>query len=170
MTELQYPSTTGSERELLIEYLDWYRAAILRKVEGASEETLRARVVPSQTTLLGMVKHLAWVEIWWFQMVMAGRQIEEPWGEDDPDADFRIEPHETTELILNFYREACAESSHRRCDRRLERRVVAGRAQEMEPAPNHDPHDRGDGASCRPCRHHSGAQRRADGALKITSS
>jgi hypothetical protein len=57
-----------------------------------------------------MVKHLAWVEIWWFQMVMAGRQIEEPWGEDDPDADFRIEPHETTEQILNFYREACAES------------------------------------------------------------
>lgn len=94
----------------MTEYLDWYRAAILRKVEGASDETLRARIVPSQTTLLGIVKHLAWVEIWWFQMVFAGRQGDDPWTEEGPDSDFRIEPHETSEQIVAFYRETCAES------------------------------------------------------------
>jgi hypothetical protein len=36
MAEIQYPNRTGSERQLLAEYLDWYRAAILRKIEGAT--------------------------------------------------------------------------------------------------------------------------------------
>lgn len=110
MAELQFPGTKGSERALLNEYLDWYRAAILRKIEGASDETLRARIVPSETTLLGIVKHLAWVEIWWFQTIFAGREDNHPSTDEDPDADFRIEPNETTELIVAFYRDACAES------------------------------------------------------------
>ena len=110
MTELKYPSPSGSERELLIEYLDWYRAAIHRKIEGASDETLRKKIVPSETTLLGIVKHLAWVEIWWFQMVLSGRKVRYPGSKDDRDADWRIESHETTEEIVAFYRDACAES------------------------------------------------------------
>jgi uncharacterized damage-inducible protein DinB len=110
MTELEYPNTSGTETQLLGEYLDWYRTAILRKIEGASDETLRARVVPSQTTLLGLVKHLAWVEIGWFQEVFAGRKVDSIWSEEDPDADFRIEAGETSEQIISFYREACAES------------------------------------------------------------
>ena len=110
MTELQYPNTKGTERELLNEYLEWYRSAILRKIEGASDETVRARIVPSQTTLLGIVKHLAWIEIWWFQMVFAGRQVDLPTSDEDPDGDWRIEPRETAEQIIAFYREACAES------------------------------------------------------------
>jgi uncharacterized damage-inducible protein DinB len=110
VTKLQFPSTKGTERELLNEYLDWYRSAILRKIEGASDETLRARIVPSQTTLLGIVKHLAWVEIGWFQTVFAGREVDDPSSDEDPDADWRIEPHETAEQIIAFYRQACAES------------------------------------------------------------
>jgi uncharacterized damage-inducible protein DinB len=109
LSELQYPSRVGSEKELLTEYLDWYREAILRKMEGASEETLRKKIVPSQTTLLGIVKHLAWVEVWWFQMVFDGRDVEDP-EKDDPDFDWRIEPHDTTAAILQLYRGACNES------------------------------------------------------------
>jgi len=33
-----------------------------------------------------------------------------PWTEEDPDADFRVEPNETNEDILGFYREECAHS------------------------------------------------------------
>lgn len=110
MTELQYPNTQGTERELLTEYMDWYRSTILRKIEGASDETLRARIVPSQTTLLGIVKHLAWVETWWFQVVFAGRAEADPWSGRDLDADWRLESHETTDEIIASYREACAAS------------------------------------------------------------
>ena len=110
MTELEYPDPKGTERDLLNQYLDWYRAAILRKIDGASDEALRARIVPSQTTLLGIVKHLAYVEIWWFQIVFAGREVEDDWDEQDPDADWRIEPDDTTERVVSFYRETCDES------------------------------------------------------------
>lgn len=110
MSDLQYPSRSGSERQLLTEFLDWYRAAILRKMEGASDATLRKHIVESETTLLGIVKHLAWVELSWFQIVFAGRDVDDPWTEEDPDSDWRIEAGETTEQILQFYRDACAES------------------------------------------------------------
>ena len=110
MSGFKHPSPSGTERQLLTEYLDWYRAAILRKMEGASDETLRKRIVASETTLLGIVKHLAWVEISWFQIVFAGRQVDDPWTEGDPDSDWRIKAGETTEEILQFYRDACAES------------------------------------------------------------
>jgi uncharacterized damage-inducible protein DinB len=106
---LRYPGTSGSERELLDQYLDWYRAAIVRKLDGASDETVRASIVSSKTTLLGIVKHLAWVEIWWFQIIFAGRDVEDP-GADDPDFDWVIEPGETTEGIIQFYKDACEES------------------------------------------------------------
>ena len=109
VTELSYPDASGSERELLDQYLDWYRAAIVRKLEGGSDETVRARVVSSKTTLLGIVKHLAWVEIFWFQIIFAGRDVEDP-GADDPDYDWVITPEETTEGIIELYKSACDES------------------------------------------------------------
>lgn len=63
--------------------------------------------MPSPTTLLGLVKHLANVERTWFGRVFAGQDLPDPWTEEDPDVDFRIEPGETVENIFAFYREEC---------------------------------------------------------------
>ena len=69
------------------------------------------RRVPSGWSLLGMVKHLAYVERSWFRTRLAGEPAGPvPWTKEDPDADFRIEPGETNEDILGFYREECAHS------------------------------------------------------------
>ena len=97
------PPHAAPERETLAAFLDYHRATLLQKVAGLDDEALRRRLVPSQTTLLGMVKHLAYVERWWFQQVFAGREMEDVWSEDDPDADWRIEPGETTGEILALY-------------------------------------------------------------------
>ena len=67
--------------------------------------------VPSGTSLLGLVKHLAWVERFWFVDVVGGGQVEYPWTDDDPDADFRIEDHETVESISQLYVDAVAEAN-----------------------------------------------------------
>jgi uncharacterized damage-inducible protein DinB len=67
-------------------------------------------MVPSGTSLLGLVKHLAYVERWWFQEVWAGQPATYPFSETDPDADWRIEPDETTEGVLGLYRGECARS------------------------------------------------------------
>src|SRR5688500_6720089 len=92
------------EIELLTSFLDNQRSAMLAICDGLSDEALRQRLVPSLTTILGMVKHLAYVERWWFQDVFEGRACEYPITEDDWDADFRIEPEESTQDILGLYK------------------------------------------------------------------
>jgi len=91
-------------------FLDWQRATLLMKVDGVSDEDLRRPMVPSGTTLLGMVKHLAYVERSWFQSVFAARVVDFPWTDDDPDADFRIEPDESTAGIVDLYETECQKS------------------------------------------------------------
>jgi uncharacterized damage-inducible protein DinB len=99
---------TGAEKESLKVSLDRHRDAVLWKLEGLGDDDLRRPVVPSGTSLLGLVKHLAAVEYSWFCDTF-GRAVEPlPFDDDDPDADLRVEPEETTEEILAFYGRARA--------------------------------------------------------------
>src|SRR2546430_8839471 len=77
---------------MLSAFLDRYRETILWKLEGLTKEQASARQVPSATTLLGIVKHLAYVERGWFPIYFAGGPVNYPWAEDepDPDIDFRV--------------------------------------------------------------------------------
>ena len=101
----------GNEKEVLAGFLDHYRATIIAICEGLSDEALRRTVVPSRTTILGMIKHLAYVERGWFQETIAGKPVDYPFDDaDDPDADLRIEPEESSEEILDLYRTECARS------------------------------------------------------------
>lgn len=90
---------------MLSAFLDFHRATLLWKLQGLSDEELRRPMVPSGNSLLGIVKHIGYVEDSWFQRgFLGGQGIPVPWTEEDPDADFRIEPDETTQDILDFYR------------------------------------------------------------------
>ena len=104
------PPYLGDETGTLAGFLDFHRATLLWKIEGLDDEQLRRPMVPSGTSLLGMVKHLAYVERWWFQQVWAGERPGYPWTDDDPDADWRIEPEETTEQVLALYQQECDRS------------------------------------------------------------
>lgn len=94
----------GDERTLLVATVDYQRAVLLRKVGGLGEDDLRRVLTPSGLTLLGLVKHLAHVERYWFQVVFAGRDADLPWSDSDPDADWRPEPGETAPEIVALYR------------------------------------------------------------------
>ena len=59
MTRVPY---TGDEKTSLTASLDRHRDAVLWKLEGLDDEALRRPVVPSGTSLLGLVKHLAGAE------------------------------------------------------------------------------------------------------------
>jgi uncharacterized damage-inducible protein DinB len=105
------PPAAASEIDTLNAFLDFQRATLLWKVDGVSDEDLRRPMVPSGTSLLGMVKHLADVEQSWFVERFAGEEPILPlWKQDDPGATWRIEPHETTDHILGLYRAACENS------------------------------------------------------------
>jgi uncharacterized damage-inducible protein DinB len=103
---------TGDEKTMLCAFLDRYRETILWKLEGLSSEQASRRLVPSVTTLLGVVKHLAYVERGWFRMNFAGEKVAFPWPdeEDDQDPDFRIEPGDTIETVSALYQQETGRS------------------------------------------------------------
>ena len=101
----------GGEKEVLAGFLDHYRATLLEICNGLSEDDLRRPVVQSGTTLLGIVKHLAYVERGWFQENVANEPFEYPFDIDaDPEADLRVEEDESAEEIFELYRAACERS------------------------------------------------------------
>lgn len=106
---------TGGEKESLHASLDRHRDVILWKLDGLTDEQLRRPIVPSGTNMIGLVRHLGSVEYGWFCDTF-GRESEAiPFDENDPDADMRAEPDETTAQIVDYYDEAC-----RAADRAIE--------------------------------------------------
>ncbi len=112
------PPRHAPERETLHGFLANQRATLLWKLDGLDTVQATHRLVPSETTLLGLVKHCMDVERWWFRVVMAGEDVPLTWSEEAPTADWQIEPGETVATLVAAYRaEATA------CDR-----AVAGYA------------------------------------------
>ncbi|TCO53093.1 DinB family protein [Actinocrispum wychmicini] len=99
---------TGDEKESLQASLDRHRDVVLWKLEGLDDEQLRRRMTPSGTSLLGLVKHLAYVESGWFLETFGRPPVKVVQDPDDPEEDLRIEPHESTEDVLGYYRRARA--------------------------------------------------------------
>ena len=64
-------SWTTDLRPRLDELLDEYRASLHDALDGLTEEEARLRLVPSKTTLLGLVKHVTYVEGVWFEAIAA---------------------------------------------------------------------------------------------------
>lgn len=106
----------ASERETLLSFLDFYRAVMIRKVEGLDYDGLRMSPVVSGTCLGGLMKHLADVERSWFQERWAGWPMENVRSEDDPEAEFRVQEDDTAESLIEAYRRHCETS----------REIVAG--------------------------------------------
>lgn len=90
-------------------YLQVGREAVLWKLEGTSEYDTRRPLTPTATNLLGVVKHLASVELGYFGDCF-GRPsgIELPWFADDapPNADMWATAEESREDIVSLYRSA----------------------------------------------------------------
>lgn len=89
------PRTGGSETETLRGFLDYLRASIAAKVDGAPEPKVRAAAVPSGTNLLGLLNHLTFVERWMFL------------GDDVADwpATFHAAPADSVADVVARYRE-----------------------------------------------------------------
>jgi len=124
---------TGPEKPMLQAMLDKQRDVMVWKLDGLDDEQLRGPMTPSGTTLLGLLKHLAAVEYGWFCLTF-GRPTEPlPFDEDDEDADLRVEPHETTQDILDFYQRAreAADASIAELELDAEGRSWAGDAVSM---------------------------------------
>ncbi|MGI5142390.1 MULTISPECIES: DinB family protein [unclassified Streptomyces] len=92
-------------------YLQSARDALLWKLEGLSEYDIRRPLTPTGTNLLGLVKHVAGVELGYLGDTF-GRPSGEPlpWLEDgaEPNADMWATADESREQIVELYRRAWA--------------------------------------------------------------
>jgi len=61
-TDHRPPRDADGEKATLLEFLDYLRRAMLSNLEGAPEPQVRMAGVPSGTSVLGLVKHLSYVE------------------------------------------------------------------------------------------------------------
>jgi hypothetical protein len=94
-------------------YLQVAREALLWKLDGLSDYDIRRPMVPTGTNLLGLVKHVASVEIGYFGDTF-GRPFGErfPWFEPEaePNADMWATPEQSREQIVELYHRAWAHS------------------------------------------------------------
>jgi len=77
---------TSDEIANLSLFLDEQREVLRHKAGGLDHVQLMRTLPPSDLTLGGMVKHLAYVEDWWFGRVLRGQQ-DAMWESVDWDAD-----------------------------------------------------------------------------------
>ena len=90
------PPESGTEWESLTGMLDFFRATVVNKVAGLTDEQAFSAVVPPSTlTPGGLVKHLTGTERFWFSIDFAGADLPYPWPDDDMHGAFAIDDDDT---------------------------------------------------------------------------
>ncbi len=91
-------------------FIDEHRRALHDCLDGLTEEQARRSLVPSRTTLLGLVKHATFVEKVWFDEAVTCRSRTEIGIPATPDESFILRDDDTIAGVQRAYREACAAS------------------------------------------------------------
>lgn len=94
------------DKATLLHYLRTRREDLLGKLEGLSEYDARRPMTPTGTNLLGLVKHVASVELGYFGETFGrpnGRDL--PWYADnaEPDADMWVPANESMQDIIDLH-------------------------------------------------------------------
>lgn len=108
MTETQregVPRDDGSELDTALAFLRFARHCVLKKTDGLDAEQLRRLLVPSGTSLIGLVQHLTDGERYWFGHHVAG----DP-AAADVDFSMRVSAERDVAEILAAYRAAATVS------------------------------------------------------------
>ena len=91
-------------------FLDEHRRALTECLDGLTEEQARRSLVPSRTTLLGLVKHATFVEKVWFDEAITCRSRTEIGIPATPDESCGVDDDDTVAAVQHAHREACEAS------------------------------------------------------------
>lgn len=91
-------------------FLDEQRATLVACLDGLTDEQARRRLVPSSTTLLGLVKHATFVEQVWFDEAVTARTRAEIGIPATVDESFELADGDTIDSVVARYREVCEQS------------------------------------------------------------
>ena len=102
---------TGEPLKVQMEtFLDEHRAALHGCLDGLTEEQARRRLVPSDTTLLGLVKHVTFAERVWFGEAVTGRPRQEMGLPPTAAEAFILTGEDTIESVRSAHSQACEAS------------------------------------------------------------
>jgi hypothetical protein len=108
-------------------FLDEHRAGLHACLDGLTEEQARRSLVPSATTLLGLVKHATFVEKVWFDEAITCRSRAEIGIAASPDESFVLDDADTVASVQAAYAAACASSRQATADLGLDDLVRGNR-------------------------------------------
>ncbi|NIJ12927.1 hypothetical protein FHU38_003271 [Saccharomonospora amisosensis] len=91
-------------------FLDEHRELLNGCLAGLTEEQARRSLVPSRTTLLGLVKHATFVEKVWFDEAITCRSRAEIGIPATPDESFVLEEQDTIAVVQRAHLQACEAS------------------------------------------------------------
>ncbi|MEU0117559.1 DinB family protein [Streptomyces bobili] len=114
-------------REQFETFLDEHRSALHDSLNGLTEEQARRSLVTSKTTLLGLVKHAAFVEKVWFDEAISCRSRTEIGIPATPDESFDLHGGDTIASVQDAYQRACAASRRATADLTLDDLVLGNR-------------------------------------------
>ncbi len=97
------------EKATLHRYLALRREDLLAKLDGLDEYAVRRPMTPTGTSLLGLVKHVAYVQFGYFGEVL-GRPsgVRYPWDGGEEDADMWVRADERRADVEELYRFSAA--------------------------------------------------------------
>jgi hypothetical protein len=98
----------AAEREQIEAFLHDQRVEVAHLLDGLTEEQARRSLVPSRTTLLGLVKHATFVERVWSDVAFQGRTRAELGLPDAAEDSFQLADGDTVASVSQTYREAWA--------------------------------------------------------------
>jgi uncharacterized damage-inducible protein DinB len=96
------------ERTQLDAFVEEYRSALEVTLDCLTEEQARRRLVSSATTLLGLLKHVTWMQRVWFEECVGATSRRELGLVENPEESFRLTDDDTVASVTAAHREACA--------------------------------------------------------------
>ena len=91
-------------------FLNEHRSMLNSCLDGLTEEQARRSLVPSRTTLLGLVKHATFVEKVWFNEAITCRSRAEIGIPATPDESFILDETDTIATVQQAHLDACEAS------------------------------------------------------------
>jgi uncharacterized damage-inducible protein DinB len=123
--EIEWAKFNGSESDIVWSMLDQFRSVLLAKCRGLNEDQLKQRsAAPSSLSLLGLLRHMSGVEMYWFERYFQGLDARPLYASRErPNDDFDDLDSATAAEVVEHFLSTCAQS----------RAICAGRSLD-EPA------------------------------------
>jgi len=98
------------ERDTLLGFLAYYRNELIHQCDGLSDEQARmTSVPPSDLNLMGLIRHMAEVERYWFRQVLVNEHVKSIWSDEahptgDTDGDIHVTSSDTSSESIDQLR------------------------------------------------------------------